>query len=193
MKQINKHAIRVNDSKRFINYIVLVLLAISQSSCFQHFYQTNSAAKVDSSVLKGFDDEKKYFIVHTPTEVFALNNVKVDSEMISGDRELLNKKYDKYRIPNADEGNQFQKKDAGIVFSQVHLYTQDSVEKNGHIQLAIHHIYQADAYGSDKKADKKSRTTSIIGLSLIPVAVIGAFVIAASVSSVSSSIVHIIL
>ena len=180
MKQLRKQVIQPNDSKCLLNYVVLVLLILSQSSCFQHFYQTNSIEKADTTVLKKLDSENKYFIVHTPTEVFALRNLKVDSEIISGERDSINKTHARYLNPASSTANRIPKKYAEIAFSEVHLYTRDSVEEKGHINLAMNQVYQVDAYGPDKKADKNSKTLSIIGLSLIPVVIIGLGVIAAS-------------
>ena len=187
--KVMKQVIQPNDLKLILNYVVLVLLILSQSSCFQHFYQTNSIEKVDTAALKKLDTGNKYFIVHTPTEVFALRNLKVDSEIISGDRDSLSKTHARYLNPASRTANRFPKKYAEIIFSEVHLYTWDSVEEKGHINLAMHQIYQVDAYGPDKKADKNSKTLSIIGLSLIPVVIIGLGVIAASSVSLTGVVV----
>lgn len=189
MQQMRKQVIQLNDSKCLLNYVVLVLLFLSQSSCFQHFYQTNTIEKTDTTVLNKFDTENKYFIVHTPTEVFALKNIKVDSERISGERDSIDKTHTRYLNPASRTANRIPKKYAEIVFSEVHLYTWDSVEEKGHINLAMNQVYQVDAYGPDKKADKNSKTLSIIGLSLIPVVIIGLGVIAASSVSLTGVVV----
>jgi hypothetical protein len=180
MKQINKQVIQINDSKRLFNYAVLMMLIITQTSCFQHFYQTNSINKADTSVLKRLNEEKKYFIIHTPTEVFALKNIKVDSERISGERDYFGKKHEPYLEPEASTANQFPKKYAETVFSEVHLYIKDTVEQKENINIAINNVYQVDAYGPDKKADKRSKTVSIIGLAAVPVVAFGILAIAAS-------------
>ena len=189
MKQLRKQIIQPNDLNYLLNYVVLVLLFLSQSSCFQHFYQTNTIEKTDTTVIKKFDTENKYIIVHTPTEVFALKNIKVDGERISGEWEAINKTHARYLNPASRTANRFPKKYAEIIFSEVHLYTWDSVVEKGHINLAMNQVYQVDAYGPDKKADKNSKTLSIIGLSLIPVVIIGLGVIAASSISLTGVVV----
>jgi hypothetical protein len=47
-----------------------------------HFYQTNTAEKADISMPKQLQGENKNLIVRTPSEVFALTNLRVDGEMI---------------------------------------------------------------------------------------------------------------
>ena len=109
MKQLRK-VIQPNDSKSLLNYVILVLLFLSQSSCFQHFYQTNTIEKTDTTVIKKFDTENKYIIVHTPTEVFSLKNIKVDSERISGERDSINKTHARYLNPASRTANRYPKK-----------------------------------------------------------------------------------
>ena len=45
--------------------LALLLGAISFSSCFLHYYKTNTADTIDAATLEKLVNEKKYFILHT--------------------------------------------------------------------------------------------------------------------------------
>jgi hypothetical protein len=153
-------------------YTILALLIFSLSSCFQHFYKTNTAFKTDSVSLEKLQAEKKVFFVHTPEGPFALKNVTVEKEMVSGDKESIDPKKEKYMNPIADASNRVNIRESKIIFNEVHLYTNVQFNDNGKVNLEISKIFRMDVYGPDTQATKSSRVVSIIGISAIPIAVI---------------------
>jgi hypothetical protein len=188
MKPVNNQT-AVSIIRKSLNFAILLLITISQSSCFQHFYQTNTVNKVDTTSLKNLNAENKYFVVHTPDEVFAIKNIKVDSQTISGDRNALNKESENYLNPEVGKPNRYPKKEKATVLSEVHIYTREGVEKKDQVKLVTSQIFRVDIYGSDKKADKDSKVISIIGLTVVPTAaiIVGAVALSNSMNNFGSS------
>jgi hypothetical protein len=158
-------------SRFFLNFIFFSVLVISQSGCFQHFYQTDTTTKVDTVMLNQLSVKKKYFIVHTPAEVFSLKNVIDSNGILSGDKDTLNPKYEKYLNPVVGESKRLKGNETEIVFTIVHIYTKENTE-NEHVGLAIDQIIKLEDYGVDKAADKNSKTLSIVGIVAVPVTLV---------------------
>jgi hypothetical protein len=152
-----------------LKYAAFLLLIFTQSSCFQHYYQTNTTTRVDTVMLKQLDTAKKYFIMDTPADAFALTNFSVAGDTVSGNRSEINKKYAKYLNAQAGKSIRFPQRDAEIALSIVHIYTREIREENGGVKIATGQIYRLDINGPDKAADKRSKTISIIGFAAIPV------------------------
>jgi hypothetical protein len=167
-------------TRRILNYVLGILLVFTQSSCFKHFYQTNTMHTVDAASLEKLDSAGKSFIVHTPTVAFALKNVKVNSEMISGERDFSIIKHNDLLNPQAEKGNKMSNAEKNTCLSEVHLYTNDSLEGKSQIALPIGQINRMDVYGRDRSADRDSRVVSIIGIGVGVMAIVGIGIIAAN-------------
>ncbi len=116
-------------------------------------------------------NENNYFIVHTPTEVFSLKNVKVSDGILMADKDRLNPEYEKYLNPEEGETKRLKGKEAETIFKIVHIYTKETVE-NGHVNLPVNQIIKVEDYRMDKAADKRSKTISIIGIVAVPVVIV---------------------
>jgi hypothetical protein len=166
--------------QRFQVYVLMFLLVFSLSSCFQKYYNTNTAVKTDPATLEKFRSENKLFIVHTPEGPFALKNVTVSGDMIYGDKAPLNSSYDKYLNPESEGSNHLQMSKSDVVLNQVHLYTNSEFSGSGKVDLKIADIFRTDAYGFDKNATKKSSVASVVGIVVTTGAVIGVSALAAN-------------
>jgi hypothetical protein len=143
---------------------ILALIATSLSSCFQQYYKTNTTAKIFVSNFDQQHIQNKVIIVHTPVEAFVLKNVKNDNESLTGDKETLNPKYDKYMNPDANAANRYPKKEKDIALSEVHVYTNSSFEANQSVNLPMNQIYRLDTYSKDEAATRGARALSIVGI-----------------------------
>jgi len=193
MKQILNALAAISPYFRHGSFIFSAFLIFSLSSCFQQYYKTNTASSVNTQTLQHLDAQKKHFVVHTPAGSFALRNVKVNNEMISGDKELLDPKLDKFMNPRVDKGNRVPKRQMGIVLEEVHLYTNSLFEGNGNVSLATNQIFRMDVYGFDRDATRRSRVASIIGITVSAAAIIGIAALAASGMSYSMGSIAIAL
>jgi len=143
---------------------LLALITTSLSSCFQQYYKTNTTAKIFVSNFDQQHIQNKVIIVHTPGEAFVLKNVKNDSGSLTGDKETLNPKYDKYMNPDANAANRYPKKEKDIALSEVHVYTNSSFEGGQPVNLSMNQIYRLDIYDKDLAATRRARTLSIVGI-----------------------------
>jgi hypothetical protein len=142
----------------------LALIASSLSSCFQQYYKTNTKAKIVASNFESPHIQNKVIIVHTPAEAFILKNAQLNNETLTGDKEILNPKYEKYMNPDANSANRYPKKEKEIALSQLHVYTNYSFEGNEPINLPMSGIYRLDMYNQDVAATRGARILSIVGI-----------------------------
>ena len=166
-----------------VNYSILIILLISQSSCFKQYYQTNTSHKVDSARLGQLQDEKKNFIIQTPDTSFALQNVKLAGDSLSGEIAKLNPKHFRLLNPQQENRNEMSRADKILCVSEVHIYTDSSFFKNGQATVAINRITRMDVYGLDKKAIRGSRITGIVVITAS--VALGVVIIAAMANSMS--------
>ena len=169
--------------QRLVNYGILIFLLISQSSCFKQYFQTNTSHKVDSSTLGKLQDEKKKFIIQTPDTSFALHNVKLSGDSLSGEITELDPKHFRLLNPQQERKNEMSRADKILCVSEVHVYTDSSFMKNGQATVAINRISRMDVYGLDKKAIRGSRITGIVVITAS--VALGVVIIAAMANSMS--------
>jgi hypothetical protein len=143
---------------------ILALIATSLSSCFQQYYKTNTTAKIFVSNFDQQHIQNKVVIVHTPADAFMLKNAKLDNENLTGDKEPVNPKYDKYMNPDANAANRYPKKEKDIALSEVHVYTNSSFEGNEPVNISMNQIYRLDVYDKDLAATRGARALSIVGI-----------------------------
>jgi hypothetical protein len=174
--------------QRFMNYSILILLVISQSSCFKKYYQTNTTHKVDSAILGQLQVEQKNFIIQTPDTSFALKNVRVSGDNLSGEMALLNPKNYRLLNPQRETKNEMSRADKVLCVSEVHLYADSSFIRSGQAAIAINRITRMDVYSLDKKAILASRITGIVVITAS--VALGVVVIAAMASSMSNMSFH---
>jgi hypothetical protein len=172
MKQTKNFHLSFFNVRRLLSFVPLVLMVISFSSCFQQYYKTNTASKIDSAQMDKLQKENKAFIVHTPAEVFMLKNAKINEGVLRGERDVLNPKYDKYLNPEASVSNRYPRKEKVIVLSEVHLYTNDSVGRSEPVNLSVSQIFRVDVYSQDVGATRGSTVISILGISAPVVGII---------------------
>jgi carboxypeptidase C (cathepsin A) len=165
------------------------LIAATLSSCFQQYYKTNTTAKIFVSNFDQQHIQNKVIIVHTPAEAFMLKNVKIDNESVTGEKEILNPKYDKYMNPEVNAANRYLKKEKDIALSEVHIYTNNSFEGNQPVNLPMNQIYRLDNYDKDISATRRSRVLSVVGI-VTPV-VVGAIVVGAAAAQAADNMQNI--
>jgi hypothetical protein len=186
MKTHSNFSAGIPNTRRLLSSLILVLLMISQSSCFKQFYQVNSTHKTDAITLNQLQARQKLFIIHTPGNAFALRDVKVEGETLQGYKFAMDTKYDRYLNPGAEKANPMARKDKKVTLNEVHLYTDSSFDHNDQVVLAISQIKRVDIYGKDKKANTESTVISAVGITVGVAAIIGLG--AAAANSMSSGI-----
>jgi hypothetical protein len=155
-------------SFRLIKYYFCFFLLIgSLSSCFQKFYTTNTKDTTNSATLKSLQSEGKIFIVHSTDADFVLNNPTVVGESFAGYADSLTPKLKNYLNPEADSANWIYRGQRDLVLNQVHLYANGIFIDHGKVNLDIGKIYRMDVYSPDALATKRSRTASIVGISIV--------------------------
>ena len=153
--------------------LLLALISVSFSSCFQQFYKTNTTSKIDAVAFEQLLTLNKAFFVHTPEETFLLKDAKLDKNVLAGKQESLNPKYERYMNPVANEANRYPKREKEIALSQVHVYTNNTFHGKPQINLAMSQIFRMDVYNKDMAATKKSKVLSIVGIVAPVVIVVG--------------------
>lgn len=153
--------------------LMLTLIAVSLSSCFQQFYKTNTTSKIDAVSFEQLETQNKVFFVHTPEETFVLKDTKLDKDVLTGKKESLNPKYERYMNPIADAANRYPKSEKDIALSQVHVYTNNTFHGESNINLGMNQIFRMDVYNKDMAATRRSKVISIVGIVAPVVIVVG--------------------
>jgi len=143
---------------------VLLMLAVLVSSCFLHYYRTNTMKQIDAQEIQELQEAKKSFILHSPSGVFVLDDFKIRNDVMGARLSLLPTIYDIYLNPRTDKPNKFHVADKDEVLAEVHLYTNHQLDSSEPFALNIHEIYRADIYTFDKSATNKSTVGSIFAL-----------------------------
>jgi len=171
------HAVALHSRKKLPCFFLCCQL-LTLTSCFNHFYKTNNTTGVDSDKLRELMNEKKYFILHTATQYFALSNVHLENDQLNADIGQLAPGHQQFLHPQADEHNRFKKKDKEIVMAEVHLYTHDSISA-AHISMPVKNFYQVSVYNLDKESTNIATGMSIVGIT-VSAAIVAALVVAAT-------------
>jgi hypothetical protein len=182
MKQI-KFLAPCFPARLVMNYAILIIVVISQSSCFRQYYQTNTTHQVYADTLRQLQAENKHFIVHTPAGPFALKGIILSSENLSAEKDFLNAKNDRLLNPPGETKNPMSRAEKIVCTTEVHLYTERNFEGTDHVNLSYNQINRMDVYGLDKKAIRGSRITGIVVITLGVAALVGLVAIAANSSS----------
>ena len=160
--------------QRFQIYVLMLLMVFSLSSCFQKYYNTNTASKADPVTLEKLQVEKKLFILHTPGGAFPLKDISVDRDMISGVKASPDSRMEKCLVSKTVGTHRFRMKEKDMVLNEVHLYTNMEFSEVEKVNLGINQIFRMDVYGFDKKATNESKVISIVGITVAVGAVVGA-------------------
>ncbi len=166
MKSIN------SIQRNIILFLALFVAITSFSSCFQHYYKTNTANQTDTATLQHLVNEKKYFILHSATNKMALNNVHITNENLEADVTYIPAVHQPYLNPKNETGNKFHVNHKKIVDFEVHLYTADTLTANPHINMPVKNFYRVDVYDLDKEATNSSKVLSITGITLGAAAIV---------------------
>ncbi len=145
--------------------LTLIMITISLSSCFQQYYKTNTTAEIDPVTFERLQSQHKVIIVHTPAEAFMLKNATFGKDDLSGEKQGISGRYDRYLNPDVNAANRYPKKEKDLVLSEVHFYTNNSFNGNAQIHLSIQDMYRMDVYTKDTAATRGSKTLSIVGIS----------------------------
>src|SRR5271154_1313490 len=97
--------------KRKLAYFVVALLAISISSCYLHYYKTNSSKTVDAATIQKLMYANKYFILHSGNNAYALTHIKTSNDVLEGDADTLADQHGFYLHPKNSDANRFSAED----------------------------------------------------------------------------------
>jgi len=153
--------------------MLLMLALFNLSSCFLHYYKTNTTHQIDAETIQRLQSEEKVFILHSGKDIYLLTDVKVIDSTIEGNLSTLPAQYAKYVNPSPKKPNLFKGKNVAVVMCEVHLYTDRNDAKEMHVTLHMNDINRMDIYELDKGATNSSTVLSVIGVTIVSVAAIG--------------------
>lgn len=152
--------------KIFLSHILMPLILFSQSSCFNHYYQTNTTRTVSSDMLAKLCEAKKIFIVHTTDSIFGLKEVSVVNNELTGKRDSLKRNFQQYLHPVSQMANPVPLSQLEVVTEEVHLYTRNASILIERLNLPVSQIERMDVYGLDERATRRSL---IIGITILTI------------------------
>lgn len=159
-------------------YVAACLVVISITSCYQHFYRTNTKPSTDADILQRLQSSNKYFIIHFPDRNAGLQNVTINQNNIEGDEVVLPAWHTGQLKPKTNRANMVPKAERDSVLMQVHLYTANTNISKGRVSIPVSDINRIDVYEFDQKATGLNHTLSSVGLVFTSLAVASAVILA---------------
>lgn len=153
-------------------YVAVLLIACTITSCYQHFYRTNTKPSTDTDILQRLQSSRKYFIIHFPDRNSGLENVTINQNNLEGNEVNLPAWHNTELKPNITGTNAVPKGEKDLVLTQVHLYTSNTSVSKGRVSIPISDINRIDVYEFDAKATRLNHTLSSVGVVLGSIAVI---------------------
>lgn len=147
-------------------YVAIWLFVISLSSCYQHYYRTNTQQSTDADILKRLQTSDKYFIIHFPDRNSALRNITINQNNIEGDEAPLPNWHSGELKPNPSGTNAVPHVKMDSVLTEVHLYTSNNGVPKGRISIPLSEINRMDVYEYDQKATRLNHTLSTVGVTI---------------------------
>lgn len=180
---------KLANTKRNLVHLLLVFLALGLSSCFLHYYKTNSQDHIDEASVQKLVNSDKYFILHLNDKEYSLNNIKVVNESMEADLDSVAPGHSKflYLYPRSAAHNRFPAKDKDYVLNEVHLYAKASETNTLHVIVPMKNINRVDVYELDKGPTNRSKIASIVGITLSTAALATIIVAATSTHSNTQS------
>lgn len=158
--------------------LLLMVFALTISSCFQSYFRTNTQTKVNTDILQRLQSYSKVFIIHFKNGVAELNNMKVKNDVIEADLSEVSQEHLQYLDPKTDKKNQVKNDYKAVVLAEVHLYTEEKKNETGGFMLPLASINRIDVYELDKNATDANHVLSVVGLITGGVVIIGALLVA---------------
>ncbi|HLX93791.1 MAG TPA: hypothetical protein VKR32_19040 [Puia sp.] len=169
--------------------LACTVLAVSFSSCFLHYYNTNTVYTIDSATARRLEDDEEYIVVHTDSGYFHLARARMVDKNLEGEFDTLIGEHSRYLNPLRANHNRFKVRDDIDVLNEAHLYVKGSFsEKMGsHVSIPAAMISSADIYALDRKYTRTSRVLSIIGIAFGTMFVVTIYGIYLLISSLNMS------
>ena len=162
--------------KRWYSYAITIMFVISLSSCFLKYFQVDNVDKTNAAEVQKLIDGGKYFILHANKQTFALTNVKMNNEHLEGEVNPLPPEHQKFLNPRNRFATRFKQSEKDIVLYEVHLYTAGKADPQSHVSIPLKDFEQMDVYELNKERTAKSKTMSIVGISLTTAGAIAAII-----------------
>jgi hypothetical protein len=163
-------------------FTISLMLLMTLSSCFRHFFRTNSQKSVDAVTLQKLQTEQKYFIVHFNNGQMALNKINIADNKMEADLIPVPQNRMYYISPKSNKPNFVKVRDQANALMEVHLYHPETLDSNQrHLSVAVSTFNRIDVYVFDRIATRKSRILSIVEIVGFPAAYVGlAFAVASA-------------
>ncbi len=182
MKPILHFLIAVFPLPGLINLALLTPFAICLLGTLSQYYKIMPARKSLMQTLAKMNNEGIKFIVHADRQVFRLKNIDLNEFQISGDKEALSAEYLEFPDAKKDYRDMLTNIKNEMARKEIHLYTDQASLINNKIVLANNQIRAIHVYEPGRKILGKNRAFEIVGIAVCIAAVLGAIIVAYSVT-----------
>lgn len=152
--------------------LITMLIAAAAAGCYQQYYRTHTKASADADMIHKLQANDKYFILHLPDRIVALQNLVVKDNSIEADEANLSPAHTSELSPKTDRSNAVKKNNKDSVLIEVHLYTSKPLAGNNRISLPLADINRVDIYQFDSKSTNANHAFSTAGVVLVSIAAV---------------------
>jgi hypothetical protein len=181
MKLLNHFLHSVFPLPALINLALLTPFFLCLLGSLIRFYKTKPASQELMQKLEKLNQDGIKFIVHSAKNTFLLKNVNMNSDILSGEKEILNPESLKHRGLIIKDIYGLPVRMEKMIHAEVHLYTNNSFEGSNQVILAINQIRGIDLHGPGNFFSR-SEVKNILGILVSVAAVAGAIIVACSIT-----------
>jgi hypothetical protein len=131
---------------------VLLIIAISFSSCFNNYFKVKTDTELKEDQLKQLSASEKKIIVHFRNAMKLLTNPVFGPDQISGGLEAYYAMANRYTNPDTEKSDFFnyKRKYRKILFSEIHIYVNEDYSGQNTYLITTQNFVKTNIYSHDK-------------------------------------------
>jgi len=145
--------------KKSISYFLIALMMMHTTSC--NYYKVKEVATHDISSIQNIGKLHKSMIIHTSTETFILNDIKVDSVLLSG--RLKKAEVGSFYFNEDNKNKRFSTKDKEIL-NEVHFYLKTGSIHPPYADIPLNEISEIKIIDPDSGRTVASYVFTTVGV-----------------------------
>ena len=171
-------------------FTLLLVIAISFSSCFNNYFKVNTESEWKEDQLKNLANSEKKIIVHFRNSVKLLANPVFGADHVSGKLETFYAVTPRYMDPNTEEKKNFKYKykDRKDLFSEIHVYVNDDFTGQTEYDVTKTNFAKSNIYTPNKGLSIASHALGITIILGVTTAALAAATVAAGTYMVTSAV-----
>ncbi len=149
--------------------VIILCIILANTGCI-NYYKVNSNKVVKAADHEIPFDTSKQVVAHLKGTSYALKDVSINNNVLTGNLFDLSDQEVKYLHPSSRYRNHYKSTDADVIFNEVHVYAEGiEVPDSRKVSIPMDMISKVDVYKKNKGATIGSH---VLGISLALITII---------------------